>query len=48
MPAGRERRYRSLLERLVVAADREDRREDRREDYRDPPAKDPYGGMELI
>jgi hypothetical protein len=44
VPAGRERRYKSLLERLVVAADREDRRED----YRDPPTKNPYSGMEFI
>ena len=44
MPAGRERRYRSLLERLMVATNRENRRED----YRDPPTKDPYSGIELI
>ena len=43
VPAGRKRRYKSLLEWLVVAADREDRREN----HRDPPAEDPYGGMEL-
>jgi hypothetical protein len=42
--AGRERRYRSLLERLVVAANREDRRED----YRDPPTEDSYSEIELI
>ena len=44
MPAGRERRYGSLLERLVVAADREDRREN----HRDSPVEDLYSGMELI
>ena len=44
MPTGRERRYKSLLKWLIVAADREDRKKD----YRDSPAKDPYGKIELI
>ena len=44
MPTSRERRYKSLLKQLVVAADREDRKEN----YRDPPAEDPYGKIELI
>ena len=44
MPAGRERRYKSFLKRLVVAADREDRKEN----YKNPPAEDLYGGMEFI
>ena len=43
MPAGRERRYKSLLKQLIVATDREDRKED----YKNPPAKNPYSGMEL-
>ena len=44
MPAGRERRYKSLLKRLVVAADREDRKEN----YKNPSTEDLYSGMELI
>jgi hypothetical protein len=43
VPASRERRYKSLLEQLVVATNRKDRRED----YKDPPAEDPYSGIEL-
>ena len=43
MPTGREKRYGSLLKQLVVATNREDRRED----YRDPPAENPYSGIEL-
>jgi hypothetical protein len=44
VPAGRERRYGSLLKRLVVATDRENKREN----YKDPPAEDPYSEMEFI
>ena len=44
MPASRERKYGSLLEQLVVATNREDRREN----YRDFPAKDLYSRIELI
>ena len=43
MPTGKKKRYKSLLEQLVVATNKEDKRED----YRDPPTKDPYGGIEL-
>ena len=43
MPASRERKYRSLLEQLVVATDREDKKEN----YRDSPAEDPYGRIEF-
>ena len=44
VPTSRKRRYKSLLKRLVVATNKEDRRKN----YRDPPTKDPYGGMEFI
>ena len=44
MPISREKKYGSLLKRLVVATDKEDKRED----YRDPPAKDFYSKIEFI
>ena len=44
MSTGREKRYRSLLKRLIMAANRENKREN----HKDPPTKDLYGGIELI
>jgi hypothetical protein len=44
VPTGREKKYKSLLKQLVVAANKENKRKD----YKDPPAEDLYGEIEFI